>query len=347
MVDIDDFKKVNDVFGHAVGDEVLAELADHLRATRPRRRRRLPDRRRGVRRDRPRQPRRSSTIALATRLAERLDGVELGLAGRIAVSIGIAQGPEHAANPRELVACAEAAMMTAKARGKNRVVFFDDEDTERPAGGHTRGEDIRSIAHLKMLQSLAGKLNRSNDVREIGMAIANELRQLIDYHNCRVFIREGAGPAADRIPGRADRARPDGGAGLPHARRRGADRPRGRDRRAAPARRRVDVRVRGRDPRHREDRGVDHRRPAALRLPRHRRDRRLQARPEAVRRGRPAPARRCSPAMRPSRSRTPASTRRSAARRRARRRCSSSGATSPPRRGSSACSNASSRARHS
>ena len=42
-----------------------------------------------------------------------------------------------------------------------------------------------------MLQSLAGKLNRSNDVREIGMAIANELRQLIDYHNCRVFIREG------------------------------------------------------------------------------------------------------------------------------------------------------------
>ena len=42
-----------------------------------------------------------------------------------------------------------------------------------------------------MLQSLAGKLNRSNDVREIGMSIANELRQLIDYHNCRVFIREG------------------------------------------------------------------------------------------------------------------------------------------------------------
>ena len=24
-------------------------------------------------------------------------------------------------------------MMTAKARGKNRVVFFDDSDTERPA----------------------------------------------------------------------------------------------------------------------------------------------------------------------------------------------------------------------
>ena len=191
MVDIDDFKKVNDVFGHAVGDDVLADLADHLRASV-----RAGDVvcRIGGEEFAVIVPgsRQERTIALATRLAERLDRVELGLAGRIAVSIGIAQGPEHAANPRELVACAEAAMMTAKARGKNRVVFFDEEDTERPAGSHTRGEDIRSIAHLKMLQSLAGKLNRSNDVREIGMAIANELRLLIDYHNCRVFIREGA-----------------------------------------------------------------------------------------------------------------------------------------------------------
>ena len=190
MVDIDDFKKVNDVFGHAVGDEVLAELADHLRATV-----RTADVvcRIGGEEFAVIVPgsRQEQTIALATRLAERLDEVELELAGRIAVSIGIAQGPEHAANPRELVACAEAAMMTAKARGKNRVVFFDESDTERPAGRQTRGEDIRSIAHLKMLQSLAGKLNRSNDVREIGMSIANELRQLIDYHNCRVFIREG------------------------------------------------------------------------------------------------------------------------------------------------------------
>ena len=290
MVDIDDFKKVNDVFGHAVGDEVLAELADHLRATV-----RAGDVvcRIGGEEFAVIVPgsRQEQTIALATRLAERLDGVELGLAGRIAVSIGIAQGPEHAANPRELVACAEAAMMTAKARGKNRVVFFDDSDTERPAGGHTRGEDIRSIAHLKMLQSLAGKLNRSNDVREIGMAIANELRQLIDYHNCRVFIREGEEllpiafqgelTAPDRTAAQVFRTRV--GEGLTgHVVETG---------RAAAARRRVDVRVRGRDRGHREDRGVDHRRPAPLRLPRHRRDRRLQARPEPVRRGRPAPAR--------------------------------------------------------
>ncbi|HUQ23049.1 MAG TPA: diguanylate cyclase [Gaiellaceae bacterium] len=190
MMDIDDFKKVNDVFGHAVGDQVLAELADHLRATV-----RSTDVvcRIGGEEFAVIVPssQEDHVVALATRLAKRLEEVELDLAGRIAVSIGIAHGPEHAANPRELVACAEAAMMTAKARGKNQVVLFDDSSTERPAVRDARGEDIRSIAHLKMLQSLAGKLNRSNDMREIGMAIANELRQLIDYHNCRVFIRDG------------------------------------------------------------------------------------------------------------------------------------------------------------
>ena len=51
---------------------------------------------------------------------------------------GSPRGREHAANPRELVACAEAAMMTAKARGKNQVVLFDDSATERARAVTTR-----------------------------------------------------------------------------------------------------------------------------------------------------------------------------------------------------------------
>ena len=93
-------------------------------------------------------------------------------------------------NPRELAACAEAAMMTAKAQGKNQVVLYDEAGARRPdAPGIER--DVRSIAHLKMLQSLTGRLNRLNDVREIGDAIAAELRSLVDYHNCRVFVADG------------------------------------------------------------------------------------------------------------------------------------------------------------
>src|SRR5215212_3244498 len=129
-------------------------------------------------------------LGLAARLTERLRAADFDPVAAATVSIGIAQGPDHTANPRELVQFAEAAMMTAKARGKNKVVVFDDSATERPTH-HTASRDIRSIAHLKMLQSLAGKLNRLNAVREIGETIANELRLLLDFHNCRVFLRDG------------------------------------------------------------------------------------------------------------------------------------------------------------
>ena len=60
---------------------------------RPLHRRRLPDRRRGVRGDRPVEPRGARRSRSRRRLATRLEAVELDLAGRISVSIGIAQGP--------------------------------------------------------------------------------------------------------------------------------------------------------------------------------------------------------------------------------------------------------------
>ena len=189
MLDIDDFKRVNDVCGHGEGDNVLQLLGEILQ----------------------RVVRGSDTVCrvggeeFAVILPSCGPDDALGLAARLkeallrspaesvvdtTLSIGIAFGPEHAMNARELVACAEAAMMTAKAQGKDRVVVFEEEGVaERPEG--SEGRDVRSIAHLKMLQSLARKLNRLNDVREIGEAIVDELRMLIDYHNCSVYLLDG------------------------------------------------------------------------------------------------------------------------------------------------------------
>ena len=110
-------------------------------------------------------------------------------------------------NPRELVACAEAAMMTAKTRGKNRVVLFEEDKTERPDGSGSSSRDVRSIAHLKMLQSLAGKLNRLNDVQKIGYTIANELRTLIDYHNAARLHRRRRETHPHRLSRRAGAVR--------------------------------------------------------------------------------------------------------------------------------------------
>ena len=188
LFDIDDFKKLNDVHGHAAGDQVLVGVADIMRSTV-----RASD-----------VPCRvggeefgiilpsceaGDAMGLARRLRDRLAVAEFGEFGTVTVSVGIAQGPEHAMNPRDLVACAEAAMMSAKARGKDRSLLFDGSTTDRPDG--SARSDVRSIAHMKMLQSLSGKLNRLNDVRQIASSIAGELKSLIDYHNCRVYMAQG------------------------------------------------------------------------------------------------------------------------------------------------------------
>ena len=198
MLDLDDFKKVNDVYGHGVGDQLLHQVADVLRAS--------------VRQTDVvcRVGGEEFAVILPSGDLRSLDGARRadrraardarGRGRRTAHrSTGIAVGPENAANPRELVACAEAAMMTAKTRGKGLIVPFDESARERPSEEAVRRDDVRSIAHLKMLQSLSGKLSRLNDVAQIGLTISDELRLLVDYHNCRVFLRDDD----DLVPSRS------------------------------------------------------------------------------------------------------------------------------------------------
>jgi diguanylate cyclase (GGDEF)-like protein len=190
MLDIDEFKRVNDVFGHGEGDRVLQLLAELLTGIV-----RASDTvcRVGGEEFAVILPSSGSddALALAARLKQALQRSPAEEVGLITLSTGIAFCPEHATNARELVACAEAAMMTAKARGKDRVVVFCEETAaERPNDG-SEGRDARSIAHLKMLQSLARQLNRLNDVGKIGEAIVDELAMLIDYHNCGVYLLDG------------------------------------------------------------------------------------------------------------------------------------------------------------
>jgi diguanylate cyclase (GGDEF)-like protein len=189
MLDIDNFKRVNDVHGHGVGDDVLRRLAETLRnCVRPDDVVcRLGGEEFGVIMSACDGP---DAVRVAERIVARAGEVEMPAVGSVTVSVGLARGPEHAMNPRELTACAEAAMMTAKAQGKNRIVLYEDNSLERP-DGPAQIRDVRSIAHMKLLQSLSGKLNRLNDVREIGDEIAAELRSLIDYHNCRVSVIDG------------------------------------------------------------------------------------------------------------------------------------------------------------
>ena len=190
MLDLDDFKRVNDIYGHAVGDQVLAELATQLRSVV----RETDDVCRTGGEEFAiivRAGDLEAAYALAERVARQVAEANFYQAGPVTLSIGIAIGPEHAANPRELIACAEIAMMTAKARGKSRIVVYNADESERPGSQAARSEDVRSMAHLKMLHGVSSKLSRLLEIEEIAATIADELHQLIDYHNCRVYLRDG------------------------------------------------------------------------------------------------------------------------------------------------------------
>ena len=191
MLDLDDFKRVNDIYGHAVGDQVLAELATQLRSVV----RETDDVCRTGGEEFAiivRAGDLEAAHALAERVARQVAEANFYQAGPVTLSIGIALGPEHAANPRELIACAEIAMMTAKARGKSRIVVFDADESERP--GSDGGPRVRTCGRSPTSRCCTAsrrKLSRLLEIEEIAATIADELHQLIDYHNCRVYLRDG------------------------------------------------------------------------------------------------------------------------------------------------------------
>jgi len=131
-IDLDCFKEVNDVFGHAVGDDVLRELSQQLRALAGEAYlARLggdefilitPDG------DHP---------ALAEILARRLHAAvetDLELNGRhlrVGISIGIAIFPADGADATTLLNNAEAALYRAKGDGRGKTRFFETEMDNR------------------------------------------------------------------------------------------------------------------------------------------------------------------------------------------------------------------------
>jgi diguanylate cyclase (GGDEF)-like protein len=124
LADLDDFKAVNDRYGHGVGDQVLCRFADVLRESV--RDFDLPVRL-GGEEFAVLLP--ETTLAggeqLARRLAAALDRVRIPEIAKdrppVTASFGVASYPEEQ-SPEELLRSADEALYRAKAEGKNRVV---------------------------------------------------------------------------------------------------------------------------------------------------------------------------------------------------------------------------------
>jgi diguanylate cyclase (GGDEF)-like protein len=152
LVDVDDFKRINDTFGHPMGDSVLSQVAARLRQTGEAFRLGgdefavlLPG------------YEASEALTAAESIIDRIASLELGRVGAITVSAGIALAPQHAQERDELLKLVDGALYWAKEYGKNRVRVF------RP--------DVVELAELKRLASAGDRAARVRAAASLARAV--------------------------------------------------------------------------------------------------------------------------------------------------------------------------------
>jgi diguanylate cyclase (GGDEF)-like protein len=125
LIDLDHFKQINDQHGHAVGDQVLANVGATLRASL-----RSGDfaGRNGGEEFAVLLP--ETEISSGLEIAERIRAAiaEISLPGSdvtVRASIGVAGFPDHASTLERLERLADAALYVAKRQGRNRVELAD------------------------------------------------------------------------------------------------------------------------------------------------------------------------------------------------------------------------------
>jgi diguanylate cyclase (GGDEF)-like protein/putative nucleotidyltransferase with HDIG domain len=148
LVDVDDFKRINDRFGHPAGDRVLSRLAARLRQTGEAFRLGgdefallLPG------------YDEAAAVTAAASVVERIAVIEFEQLGSVTVSAGVATSPMHASERDELIRLADSALYWAKEYGKNRVRSYRPDvielaELKRLASGPDRAARFRAAASL-------------------------------------------------------------------------------------------------------------------------------------------------------------------------------------------------------
>ncbi len=145
QIDLDDFKTINDSFGHPIGDLLLKELASVL--LRETRRTDVVARLSG---DEfavllPETPLGEAQL-VAEKLRAALAGTTIDLpvgSLRITASLGLVSFPENGADPAKLAIAADVAMYKAKRGGKNQVAVLGNGD-DGAVTTFSKGELVRS-----------------------------------------------------------------------------------------------------------------------------------------------------------------------------------------------------------
>jgi diguanylate cyclase (GGDEF)-like protein len=125
MFDLDDFKPVNDLYGHDCGDEVLRQIAQSL-STQLRRNEvmyRIGGDEFALLLNNINDTEVSIIAERIVRLVQSLSFNFNGTTEKVGCSMGIARYPHDALTASTLLRLADQAMYVAKERGKNQFVF--------------------------------------------------------------------------------------------------------------------------------------------------------------------------------------------------------------------------------
>jgi diguanylate cyclase (GGDEF)-like protein len=177
LVDIDDFKRVNDRFGHPEGDRVLSQVATRLRQSGEAFRLGgdefavlLPGFDSG------------EAFTAASSIVERISRLDFAEMGPVTVSAGIALAPQHARERDELLRLVDSALYRAKEEGKNCAAVYRPDVIElaelnRLAGAKDRAARLRAAANLASAVDArdvyAG--NHSERVAELAVRLASRI----------------------------------------------------------------------------------------------------------------------------------------------------------------------------
>lgn len=154
MIDLDDFKEINDTYGHPAGDLALTELANVLQAQV-----RQGDLACRIGGDEfilllPETPLEGAK-ALARKLCDRLRAHRYfyqGTSFHVTCSLGIVSYPQDGKSVHELLAHADLAAYEAKRRGKDEICAYDDLKTRRTGGALTRDSLAEQRSEVEALR---------------------------------------------------------------------------------------------------------------------------------------------------------------------------------------------------
>ena len=125
MMDVDNFKNVNDTYGHLAGDAVLRAVAEALTASI---RKEDVAARYGGEEFAIFLPGRTAeeSLAIAERIRTAVEAIRVHLSGsgkpiRVTISVGMASSPQHGLEHPQILDQADAALYRAKRSGKNQV----------------------------------------------------------------------------------------------------------------------------------------------------------------------------------------------------------------------------------